>query len=125
MPNEVKVLAQLQWRGLEQGVAVRGTTRGFLGDVLLSRVDVITGLVKDPAVDFVASQVVKRVDAQVDDGVYQLKPESLNKLRVSPRSRVHGRRSSAQLARSADGLAERAKRQLAGVQLTGPQRCPT
>ena len=82
-PNEVNVPAQLQWRGLEQGVAVRGATRGFLGDVLLSAVDVITGLVKDPAVDFVASQVVKRVDAQVDEGVYQLKAESLGKLKGS------------------------------------------
>ena len=32
--------AQLQWRGLEQAAATRGATRGFLGDVLLSAIDV-------------------------------------------------------------------------------------
>ena len=45
-PNEVTVPAQLQWRGLEQSAAVRGKTRGFLGDVLLSAVQVITGAAK-------------------------------------------------------------------------------
>lgn len=80
-PNEVKVPVQLQWRGLEEGVAVRGATRGFLGDVLLSAVDVITGLFKDPAADFAASKVVDLVDGQVVAGVYALKAEALSKLK--------------------------------------------
>ena len=80
-PGEVKVPVQLQWRGLEEDVASRGTTRGFMGDVLLSAVDVVTGLVKDPAADFVASKVVERVDGQVAAGVYALKPDTLSKLK--------------------------------------------
>ncbi len=82
-PGEVKVPVQLQWRGLEEdvSVSVRGTTRGFMGDVLLSAVDVVTGLVKDPAADFVASRVVERVDGQVEAGVYALRPDTLSKLK--------------------------------------------
>jgi len=80
-PAEVRVPAQLQWRGLEAGVATRGATRGFLGDVLLAAIDVVTDRVRDPAADFVASQVVQRVDAQVDAGVYRLQPETLASLK--------------------------------------------
>ena len=78
-PTEVKVQAQLQWRGLEQGVPTRGATRGFMGDVLLQVFDVVKG----PAANLVAAEVVKRVDAQVEAGVYQLAPEALPKLKGS------------------------------------------
>jgi hypothetical protein len=81
--DEVTVPVQLQWRGLEQGTALRGGTARFLGDVLLSAVHLITGLVKDPATDFVASKVAGRVDGQVETGVYSLKPETLSKLKGS------------------------------------------
>src|SRR5438094_3551229 len=48
-PTEVQVPRRLVWEGLEQGVATRSGTRGFLGDVLLSGIDVITSLVTDKA----------------------------------------------------------------------------
>lgn len=82
-PNEVNVPTRLQWRGLEQGVATRGATRGWLGDVVLSAIEVITGVATDAAADFVASEVVRRVDAQVDDGVYTLRPDTLSPLKSS------------------------------------------
>ncbi|MEP6608105.1 MAG: CHAT domain-containing protein [Burkholderiaceae bacterium] len=80
-PDEVQVPAQLQWRGLEQGAATRGTTRGFLGDVVLSAIDVVAGVAKDPSVDFITSKAVEHVDAQVIAGVYALAPESLPPLK--------------------------------------------
>ncbi len=64
----MSVAPQLRWRGLEGGPV----TRGLLGDVVLKAFEVITGLVKDKAVDFAASLVVQRVDDQVDAGVYAL-----------------------------------------------------
>ncbi|HZF79774.1 MAG TPA: hypothetical protein VEZ89_08280, partial [Rubrivivax sp.] len=84
--GDVPVSAQLRWRGLEQAAPTRA--RGFLGHVLLQAFEVITGvggeLIKDKAVDFVASKVVAKVDGQVDAGVYALQPESLSALKGSP-----------------------------------------
>ena len=80
-PNEVRVPAQLQWRGLEQGAATRGATRGFLGDVLLSAIEVVTGVGKGGAADFVVTKAVQRVDDQVTAGLYALAPESLPQLK--------------------------------------------
>jgi pimeloyl-ACP methyl ester carboxylesterase len=82
-PDEVTVPIRLQWRGLEQGVATRGATRGFLGDVVLSAVDVITGLSTDAVAGFTASEVARRVDAQVDPGVYTLQANALQQLKGS------------------------------------------
>jgi hypothetical protein len=81
VPGEVAVPAQLRWRGLEQAAPTR--TRGFLGDVLLSAFEVLTGFAKEPAADFVASRVVQRIDGQVDAGVYTLAPEALSPLKDS------------------------------------------
>ncbi|MBX3636890.1 MAG: CHAT domain-containing protein [Rubrivivax sp.] len=83
VPGEVAVPAQLRWRGLEQAAPTR--TRGFLGDVLLSAFEVITGFTKEPAANFVASRVVQHIDGQVDAGVYALVPESLPALKGSGR----------------------------------------
>ncbi len=83
--DEVPVPAQLRWQGLEQAAPTR--TRGFLGDVLLSAFEVITGVgqgtAKDTATRFVASQVVARVDGQVDAGVYALQADALAPLKGS------------------------------------------
>jgi triacylglycerol esterase/lipase EstA (alpha/beta hydrolase family) len=79
VPGDVPVPAQLRWRGLEQAAPTRGG--GFLGDVLLSAFDVITGLVKDDAADFAAAAVVKKVDGQVDPGVYPMNRETLTPLK--------------------------------------------
>ena len=79
--GDIAVPVQLRWRGLEQAAPTR--SGGFLGDVLLAGFEIITDLVKDKAVDFVASQVVARVDGQVDAGVYKLNRESLVALKGS------------------------------------------
>jgi tetratricopeptide (TPR) repeat protein len=78
-PNEVAVPVQLQWAAVDAAVA-RGGTRG-LGGVLLQAVHVITGVGQGTAANFVANQVVKRVDAQVDPGVYRLGASSLGRLK--------------------------------------------
>ena len=79
--GEVVIPARLQWAGLEKSLPQRGATRSGPGDVLLSGVDIITGIGEDIAADFVASQVVRRVDAQVNPGVYRLSPDALPKLK--------------------------------------------
>jgi hypothetical protein len=73
----VRIPVRLQWRGLEGAVATRGTTRGFLGDVMVKVIEVVTGKVADKVADFAASTMVKKFDAQVKEGVYRLSPDSL------------------------------------------------
>ena len=80
-PSSVTVSATLRWQGLEAGTP----TRGLLGDVVLKALEVLTGFGKDQAADFAASQVVAKVDSQVEAGVYTLAPDSLPKLKGSGR----------------------------------------
>jgi pimeloyl-ACP methyl ester carboxylesterase/tetratricopeptide (TPR) repeat protein len=89
-PGEIKVPARLQWRGGEPSAAARGGTRSTIGDVLLSGVDLITDLITDKAAEFAASEVVRRVDGQVDPGVYALTPDALPQLKdnVKPETEV-------------------------------------
>jgi tetratricopeptide (TPR) repeat protein len=78
--GDVPVPTQLRWQGLEQ--AAPGRTRGFLGDVLLQAVEIITDVAGEPAADFLTSRVVAHVDGQVDPGVYLLQPETLGSLKA-------------------------------------------
>ena len=75
-PDEVVVSAQLGWPGLE-AASTRGATRGWMGQAVLSAVDVVTGLFKDPAVDLATAAITLKVDGAVDEGVYQLAAEAL------------------------------------------------
>ena len=59
-PGEVRVPAELAWRGLEQAAPTRGS--GFLGKVLLSAVEVLTDLVSDKAAEYAAGKVAAHVD---------------------------------------------------------------
>src|ERR1044071_5303038 len=68
--GKVRIPAHLAWSRLDQAGATRGATRGLLGDALLKLVEVI----RDPAAKLLAREVVERVDAQVDEGLYQLPP---------------------------------------------------
>src|SRR5690606_34539895 len=70
---EIAIPAQLNWPGLEQ----RGTTRGRLGSVLLSAVEVITGIALEPAARLTARKIAQKLDDQVDLGVYALNAQSL------------------------------------------------
>ena len=78
--GEVEVPVRLQWR-LEEASPARGATRGFLGDVLVRTITVVTGVAEDKAADFAASAVVKKFDQQVDPGVYLLEPRELASLK--------------------------------------------
>ncbi|HRO58835.1 MAG TPA: hypothetical protein PK177_06660, partial [Burkholderiaceae bacterium] len=86
---EVEVPAQLGWPGLEQAAgqgATRGApTRGWLGRVVLRSFEVITGIAKDGAADMLAATVTKRLDGQVDAGVYRLGVEPFEALKASGR----------------------------------------
>jgi hypothetical protein len=79
--GSVPVQVQLQWPGADPGAATRDLAD--IGHVVVSAFQVIGNLFKDKAVDFVSSQVVQRVDDQVDAGVYALRPEKLDKLKDS------------------------------------------
>ncbi|MDO9434529.1 CHAT domain-containing protein [Hydrogenophaga sp.] len=75
--SDVTVPTQLSWQGLEQaGAATRGATRGRLGEVLLSAIEVVTGLLKEPAAKLTAAKMGARVDGQVDPGVYLLQADA-------------------------------------------------
>jgi CHAT domain-containing protein len=82
--SEVPVPAQLGWPGLE-AEATRGTTRGWLGQALLSGFQVLTGIAKDPAAKLAAAAITKKVDAKVDAGVYRLSADALEPLKGSGR----------------------------------------
>ncbi len=82
--DEVSVPAQLGWPGIESQ-ATRGTTRGWMGQALLSNFKVLTGLVKDPAAKLVAAAATKKVDGKVVAGVYRLSPDALEPLKDSGR----------------------------------------
>jgi tetratricopeptide (TPR) repeat protein len=79
----VHIPTQLQWRGREAVAGTRGATRGLFGEVVLSAMEVITGLITDEAADFVAREVAARVDAQVNAGVYKLGRYELPSLKQS------------------------------------------
>ncbi|MDP1687099.1 CHAT domain-containing protein [Hydrogenophaga sp.] len=74
--TEINVPAQLGWPGLEQAGATRGTSRGRLGDVLLSAIEVVTGLLLEPASRITAAKIAARVDSQVEAGLYPLSAQS-------------------------------------------------
>jgi hypothetical protein len=85
-PTEVTVPARLRWQGLEaHAVSSRGASRGFLGDALLSAVEVVTGPLRERAEDFAADQIVRRIDGQVDEGVYALNAQTLPRLKGQAR----------------------------------------
>lgn len=78
-PAEVEVPAQLVWQGLEQACgagATRGASRGRLGKVLLSGIEIVTGLLTEPAAKLTAGKIGARVDGQVDAGVYRLNADA-------------------------------------------------
>ena len=74
--GDIVVSPQLGWPGLETG-ATRGATRGWLGQAVLSVIEVVTGTYKDPAATLAAAAVTAKVDGAVDEGVYPLPPDAL------------------------------------------------
>jgi len=91
----VRVPASFRWRGIEQTVPSRGASRSRLGDVILKGIDVFKDAVADVLVDkaqsFAASELVRRVDAQVTEGVYALNQAELTPLKTgTPLARIEG-----------------------------------
>src|SRR3954470_8232855 len=80
--SEIVVPAQLGWPGLE-AEATRGTTRGWLGQAMLSGFQVLTDVAKDPAAKLAAAAITRKVDAKVDAGVYRLAADALAPLKGS------------------------------------------
>ena len=74
--DEVMVGAQLGWPGLE-AAATPGVTRGWMGQAVLSAFEVVTGLLKDPAVSLATAAITQKVDGAVEAGVYQLAADEL------------------------------------------------
>jgi len=75
----IRVPARLQWQGLERAPAARGGADPRLGEVLLDSIEVIS----DSAAGLAADAVVRKVDEQVDEGVYRLQRDALPKLKGS------------------------------------------
>ncbi|MBX3609841.1 MAG: CHAT domain-containing protein [Hydrogenophaga sp.] len=71
---DIAVPAQLSWPGLERA----GATRGRLGQVLLSAIEVVTGLGAQPVSRLTAQRIAQRMDDQVDPGVYALKADTFD-----------------------------------------------
>jgi pimeloyl-ACP methyl ester carboxylesterase len=75
--GDLRVPARLQWRGLEKTPTARGGAEGGLGDVLLDGIDIITDAAADVATDW----IVRKVDDQVNEGVYRMRRDELPKLK--------------------------------------------
>ncbi|MEO7853350.1 MAG: hypothetical protein ABIR94_14015, partial [Rubrivivax sp.] len=86
LDGTVEVPASLGWPGLEEG-ATRAATRGWMGQVLLSAIDIVKGLVTDHGVDIVSALATKKLDGRVEAGVYELSAEPLTALKGSGRKR--------------------------------------
>src|SRR5262245_53862409 len=82
---DVLVPAQLGWRGLDDGTGqvTRGRITDWIGDVPVDAFEVVTGLFKDKAAKMVGAAVTKKVDGQVDAGVYRLSASALIRLKGS------------------------------------------
>ena len=83
--GEMTIPAQLSWRGLDAAAATRGRLLDWLGEVWLDGVEIVTSLFKDKAAELVAAAVTKKLDGQVDSGVYALSTDTLPRLKGNVR----------------------------------------
>jgi tetratricopeptide (TPR) repeat protein len=86
-PLEVAVPAQLRWQGLEQaarGARGNGGARGFMGEVLLSAIEVVAGPVQAQAQDLAAERIAGLLDDRVTEAVYALSRDALLPLKGRP-----------------------------------------
>jgi CHAT domain-containing protein len=72
----VDIPSQLAWQGPTPAGLTRGASRGRLGQVLLAGIDIVTGLLTQPAAKLTAGKIAEKVDGQVDPGVYPLQPQA-------------------------------------------------
>ncbi len=76
--GEVVVPVELGWPGIE-----RAATRGLLGRAVLGGLKVLTGFGGQRAGRLLAAAATKKVDAQVNPGVYALSVDALEPLKAS------------------------------------------
>lgn len=77
--EDVAIPAQLLWQATKGAGATRGAaTRGRLGQALLTGIEIVTGLLTEPAAKLTAAKLAERFDRQVDAGVYALRADGLN-----------------------------------------------
>lgn len=72
----IVVSARLGWPGLE-AAALRGATRGWMGEAVLSAFEVVTGVAKDAAVDLATAAITRKLDGAVNAGVYAITADPL------------------------------------------------
>ena len=98
--DAVTVSSQLAWSGLEPMAddgtpgAARGTTRGLLGDALLSGLEIISGVAGEQLAAGTAALLAARIDAKVDAGLHALQAGALLPLKASDSPAMNGIRSS-------------------------------
>jgi CHAT domain-containing protein len=81
--GEVEIPARLQWQGADKRGSARGATRGWLGDVLISAIEVVGGLFSGGVAGAASKATVGLVDGQVDPGLYRVRPEAMAPLKGS------------------------------------------
>ncbi len=74
----IAVPAQLGWPGLE-AAATRGATRGWMGQVVLHAVEIIAGQATDRGAALAAAAVTRKLDGQVEAGIYELSADAAPK----------------------------------------------
>ena len=85
LDREVTIPAKLSWRGLDEVGATRAAAPAGIGEVWIDGVEVVTRHFTDKVARMLAAAVTKKLDGQVDPGVYQLSPEELPRLKDSGR----------------------------------------
>ena len=83
--TEVHVPIQLGWPGRETAAArgaggtggTGGTTRGFIGQAVLDSFEIVTGLAKDQAATLATAALTRKLDGQVETGLYTLPATAL------------------------------------------------
>ncbi|NRF65821.1 CHAT domain-containing protein [Aquincola sp. S2] len=87
--DEVAVPPQLAWPAApgSAAAATRGGdgAGGLLGQVWVSGIEIVTGFTKDAAADLAAAAVTRKVDGQVETGLYRLDEHHLPRLKGSGR----------------------------------------
>lgn len=82
--DSVRIPVQLAWNGQSEIEAqTRGPSRGPLGKVLVKLIQIVTGVGKENVADAAATLASRKVDSQVNPGLYRLNSKLLNSLKDS------------------------------------------
>ncbi|MEW7854547.1 CHAT domain-containing protein [Pseudomonas chlororaphis] len=82
--DSVRIPVQLAWDGQSEIEGqTRGPSRGPLGKVLVKLIQIVTGVGKENVADAAATLASRKVDSQVNPGLYRLNSKLLNSLKDS------------------------------------------